>query len=296
MRSNAVTLGLAAAVLLIVVAVAAGRPAAEPSRPEAGLKARGAMLRAELVRRHREGASSPEPEAAAGAVKEPAPEEIVVRPARQSLAERGFVFKSMGSLVLREEKLALLRKALEGGDAGSKSRALSLLAGVRGTEAMALAVGVLESDGPSWLRLQAAGVLGELGEVAAVGPLLEASRAEDLHLRAGVGVALDRLGLPGPLQELIGTLSEMLDHPDGGRREDAVDLLSTVRTSAACGVLAKALGDRTNRRIREAAADALGQTRLPEAIPLLEGALHDDEPGVRQAAQAALALLRTAKP
>lgn len=312
MRSKSMHRASAIVVIVIAgaVAVAAGRSPAEHACPEAALKVKVSELRAEVARL-RGGRGVPDVEQPpAGSGETPSERQVEVAeggeaplpleaiPAllgSRSRAEQGLGLKAIGSLALREDKVALLREVLEGGDAAMKSRALPLLKTVGGAESVALAAGVLRKDGPSWLRAQAALALGELGDAAALAPLIDASRTGDLQVRAGAVAALDRLGQPAPLQELIGTLAEMLDHPDGRMREDAVGLLSTFRTPAVFSTLAKALGDRTNSRIREAAADALGQARLAEAIPFLEGALHDSEPGVRQAAQHALDAIRTAK-
>jgi HEAT repeat protein len=209
--------------------------------------------------------------------------------------ERGGGLRGLGSLASRAEKIAILRETLDGADAGTKSRALSLLKTVGGADAVALAAGVLQGGGPSWLRSQAASVLGDLGDPAALGPLLDVSREEDLQVRAYAVAALDQLGHAAPLRETLTALAGLLDHPDGRKREDAVELLSTFRTPAVLPALAVALVDPTNSRIREAAADALGRTRRLEAVPYLEGALGDSEPGVREAARRALDAIREAR-
>jgi len=209
--------------------------------------------------------------------------------------EQKLALRTAASLATRDEKLVLVRDLLAGSDASLKSRALSVLRGLPGPEAAALAVGVLRKDGPSWLRAQAASVLAELGDPTAVPSLLDAARSEEWDVRAGAAAALDRFGHSGPLRELIGGLVEMLDHPDGGKREDAVFLLSSLQTPATLPGLLKALGDPTNSKIREAAADALGRSRLPEAIPSLEAAAADPDANVREAARAAIESLRKSR-
>lgn len=311
MTFKSAQLASAVAVVAIATAVAVRSPVEDPESRNA-LKAKIAELRAEIARLRVERGALDEqrppeesremPSAGPARPVEPsearkAPhslEEIRSLLRSRSRAQQGLGLKALGSLTLRDDPLPLLKEILEGSDAGMKSRALSLLKALGGAESAALAVGVLQKDGPSWLRSQAASVLGDLGDSAALSSLLDASRTGDLQVRAGAAAALNQFGQPAPLQELIATLAEMLDHPDGRMREDAVDLLSTFRTPAVFSTLAKALGDRTNSRIRESAADALGQTRLAEAIPYLEGALNDSEPGVRRAAQHALDTLRTA--
>jgi HEAT repeat protein len=156
----------------------------------------------------------------------------------------------------------------------------------------ALAAGVLRKDGPSWLRAQAASVLGEIADPSALPVLLEVARTDDLDVRASAASSLDRLGHSAPLQDLIATLAEMLGHRDGGKREDAVSLLSSLQTPSTMPSLVRALGDPTNSRVREAAAEALGRSRLAPAIPALEAALDDPEPRVREAARQAIDTLR----
>ncbi|HEX7897528.1 MAG TPA: HEAT repeat domain-containing protein [Planctomycetota bacterium] len=285
MRIQPLVLAPAIAAIAITVALAAGRSPAP--RPGSGIprKADVAEPRAPDV----ESPSDRPPEAAPLPIKD-----IPALLKSRNPAERGRGLRALGSLASRAERIAALRETLNGADTGTKSRALSLLKAVGGADAVSLAAGVLRADGPSWLRAQAASVLGDLGDASALAPLLDVSRGEDLQVRAGAVAALDQLGHAAPLRELIGTLAEMLDHPDGRKREEAVDLLSTFRTPAVFPALAVALGDRTNSRIREAAADALGQSRRAEAAPYLEGALGDAEPGVREAARRGLDAIRDA--
>jgi len=277
---------LASIAILGLIAVAATRaPSEDPS-----LQAKVAGLQAEVARlRTIPAAASIEPLAPAV----PAPSDAPKPPARnRNRTEQKLALRAVGSIADRDEKLALLRDLLQGSDASLRSHALSILRGLRGPDAAALAVGVLQKEGPSWLRAQAASVLADIADPSAVPALLDASRSDEWDVRAGAASALDRFGHSGPLRELIAGLVEMLDHRDGGKREDAVFLLSSLQTPSTLPGLLKALGDSTNSRIREAAADALGRSRLPEAIPTLEAAAGDPEPSVREAARAAIESLR----
>lgn len=273
---------LAAIAIVVGIAVAATRPSPE----DPALRAKIVRLQAEVARLR---AVPPGPAEPAGRTAPSVP------PAAQAQPRGKPDLRSVASIADREEKLALLRDLMRGSDAGLKSRALSILRDLRGPEAAALAVGVLQKDGPSWLRAQAAGVLGEIADPTAMPALLEASRSEDWDIRAGAAAALDRFGHSGPLQELIAGLVGMLDHRDGGKREDAVFLLSSLRTPSALPGLVKALGDPTNSRIREAAADALGRSQFAAAIPYLETAAADPEPNVREAARLAIESLRQSR-
>jgi HEAT repeat protein len=277
------------AAIAILIAVAANRRSSED--PE--LKARLAALQSEVARLR---AARPGPEASA-APESPVPPTPTPQPQAppanaRSRNESRRRLQAAGSVVDREEKMTLLRDLLGGSDASLNSRALAMLREFRGPDAAALAAGVLRKEGPSWLRAQAASVLGEMAEPSALPALLEAAQAEDLDVRASAASSLDRLGHSAPLHDLIGLLSGMLEHHDRGKREDAVFLLSSLQSPSALPPLVRALGDATNSRVREAAAEALGRSKFDQAIPPLEAALDDPEPQVRDAARRAIDALR----
>jgi len=258
-----------------IAVAAAGRDPAPESRPATNARRASAVQPAPAL---------PEPVL-------PAPERAPSRIARRREASRGL--QAVDAALGRDEKIARLKDVLRGKDLPLKSRVFPYLRAIGGPEAVALAVEVLQGEGPPWLRARAADLLGELGLPAAFPALLDAARSEDLVVRASAAAALDRLGQPAPLWELIGTLSERLDDPDVAKRAEAVDILGGLPARAAWPALAKALGDPADRRLREAAADALGRSRRAEAVPFLEKALQDPEPGVRRAAERALGTIRT---
>ena len=204
-----------------------------------------------------------------------------------SRGDRTRALRAIGSLENREEKVSLLREALASGDVGTRMRALGMLKDIGGTESVDLALGVLQGDGPSWLKGRAAATLGGLGGPESVGALLEAYRSEDLRTRTGAALALNRLGQPGPIQEMIPAATAMLDHPDGAVREDGVELLGKLGTLSVLAPLGRALQD-PNSRVRREAVSALGRTRLTEAVPLLEQALSDPSPSVSGGAKRAI--------
>jgi HEAT repeat protein len=283
-RGTRHTSAAAAIAIVVLIAVAATRPS--PGDP--ALQAKIACLEAEVGRLRaarttatlHESPGAPSPSASVARTESP----------RKRVGAPGL--RTLASITDRQEKLKLLRDLLHGSDAGLKSRALSTLRDFHDAEAAALVLPVLRVSGPSWLRAQAASVLGDIADPSALPALLEAAQSDDWDIRAGAASSLDRFGHAGPLQQLIANLVELLDHPDGGRREDAVCLLSSLQTPSALPGLVKALGDPTNSRIREAAADALGRSRLAAAIPYLETATGDPEPNVREAARLAIESLR----
>ena len=145
MRIKRLVLVPAIAALAITVAWAAGRSPAASLGLEGARKPALATLQAEAAR----------PDA--GGVERPSPRPLEVAPIKgiaallksRNPAERGRGLQGLGSLPSRAEKIAILRETLDGADAGTKSRALSLLKTVGGADAVALAAGVLRAGGPS---------------------------------------------------------------------------------------------------------------------------------------------------
>ena len=92
------------------------------------------------------------------------------------------------------------------------------------------------------------------------------------------------------------TLGGMLENPDGGVREDAIDLFTKIPLPGSLPYLVKALGDPSNSHLREDAADAMAAQRMTEALPYLERALQDPAANVRKAAERAIERIKSAKP
>jgi HEAT repeat protein len=196
----------------------------------------------------------------------------------------------------RRQKLALLRAMVESGDRSLVSRAVPILKKMGDPESVALLSTVLSTEGPAGPRWQAAVALGDLGDPSAIGPLREAFRSSDLQVRSAAGYALDKFGQPEPAQAAMQTIAGMLQSPDGGIREDAVDMLTHIPMPGSLPLLVSALGDGTNNHVREDAADALGARKMVEALPYLEKALQDPAANVREAAQRAINRIKSAKP
>jgi len=204
--------------------------------------------------------------------------------------------KEIDLMTDRPQKLALLRLMVESGDQGQRSRAVSMLKKMGGPEAVALILSVLSQEGSSSARMQAAVALGELGDPSAIPALQDAWRTGDVQVRSGVAVGLDKFGQREPAQAMVRTLAGMLESSDGGIREDAVDILTHVPMPGSLPLLVSALGDPTNNHLREDAADAMGAQRLVDALPFLEKALQDPAQNVREAAQRAIARIKSTKP
>jgi hypothetical protein len=158
----------AVAAIAILIAVAASRPPSE----EPVLRARIAGLRAEVAQLRSAQGGSSDDRAPSPATATPWKSPVL---ASRVQARHDPRYQAARAAMPREEKLSLLRDLLKGSDPSLKSRALSLLRGLQGPDAAACAVSVLQGDGPSWLRAQAASVLGEIADPSALPALLEAS-------------------------------------------------------------------------------------------------------------------------
>jgi len=296
----------------IVSGRSGGDPVSAPSetRSLAALRARVAELEAERALRPEPPARPPESPAApatepeeksAAAAKPGAAAPLSIDQIRALLKspkkeDQSRALQEIEAMTDRRQKLALLRAMIESGDRGLVSRAVPMLRKMGDPESVALLATVLATDGPAGPRWQAAVALGDLGDPSAISPLREACRSSDLQVRAAAGYALDKFGQPEPAQAAMQTIAGMLQSPDGGIREDAVDLLTHIPMPGSLPLLVTALGDATNNHVREDAADALGARKMVEGLPYLEKALQDPAANVREAAQRAINRVKSSKP
>ena len=145
---------------------------------------------------------------------------------------------------------------------------------------------LLEHENPEY-RAAAAAALGELGDVRALQPLVQALHADvDAGVRAAAAEALGALGnaeAVGPLAQSLG-----LD-TDASVRAVAAAALGVLGDESALEPLAQSLSVDPEPKVRAAAASALGEVRGPEALlPLLQARSEDESSAVRSAATAAL--------
>lgn len=125
--------------------------------------------------------------------------------------------------------------------------------------------------------------LGEIGDVRAVQPLIEALRADDVSLRSDIIEALLKLG-----EIAVRPLIFALTSPDINVRRGAAFALGLFRHELAVVPLLGALNLDEASSVRAAAADALADCADARAVEPLIRALKDDDPAVREAAVRAL--------
>ena len=127
-------------------------------------------------------------------------------------------------------------------------------------------------------------VLGSIGDVRAVRPLVQALGDEDESVRWGARWALQKLG-GAVVRSLVKTLEE---DEDPRARMDAAVALGVIGDSSAVPTLVSALSDESEG-VREAAERALVEIGDKKAVSSLEGLLKHHDEKVREHAQRALA-------
>ncbi len=136
------------------------------------------------------------------------------------------------------------------------------------------------------VQYEAVEALGDLGDPAAVTPLVEVlSRDEYSAVRWKAAEALSKIGTPA-VGELIGALS----NPDEDVRWKAAIALGDIGDARAIDPLIGLLGD-PDRFVKSRVAYALGKIGQPAVHPLT-GALNNGDPGVKWGAAIALGMIK----
>jgi HEAT repeat protein len=143
---------------------------------------------------------------------------------------------------------------------------LGKLGDVRAVEPLVTAL----KDEARYVQAAAAEALGKLGDVQAVGPLVAALKDEDMNVREAAVRALGELGDAGT-KSLITALKD----GDGNVRKTAAEVLGKLGDVRAVEPLVTALKDEAWWYVREAAAEALGKLGDVRAVEPLVAALKD---------------------
>ncbi len=185
------------------------------------------------------------------------------------------------------ELLEKARAALRDADAQERIAALHLVQ-AQSLTAMLPEVGAsLRDDEDVGVRYQAAKTLAQFADPAALPPLLDGLRDEDMYVRVQVTAALIRIGAPA-----VDGLTEALGDARPAVRRAAAKALGKIdhADAAALQALGAALDD-TDAGQRRFAAQALGRLGATEAVEMLGAALRDPDAQARNAAAAALQAL-----
>lgn len=154
-----------------------------------------------------------------------------------------------------------------------------------GEAAVPALIGLLKED--AWgAATGAVYCLGEIGDVRAVQPLIEALRAEEVSLRADITEALLKLG-----DITVRPLIYALNHADAQVRRGGAQALGLLRDPLAVVPLNGALNMDESPLVRAAAADAVASFLDERSIEPLISAAADDDPAVREAAIRALGIV-----
>lgn len=137
-------------------------------------------------------------------------------------------------------------------------------------------------------KIEAARLLGRLGDARAVDPLITLLADERYYVRREVSRALGQIGEPA--LERLGTLAQS-EVP--ATREAGVEALGAISSPRALNLIMDALSDQAPG-VRGAAVRALGESGSEAAVPTLMSLLRDESGTLR--AQAASSLARLGKP
>ena len=121
------------------------------------------------------------------------------------------------------------------------------------------------------VRGQAAAILGNIGDKRSVPFLLEALQGEFYTVRAKAALALGQIRDA----QAISALTNALHDREPDVRAAAARGLSPFADPRTFEAIGNVLLDDPQIEVRQAAAESLGNTRRPEAIPYLVDALHD---------------------
>jgi HEAT repeat protein len=121
------------------------------------------------------------------------------------------------------------------------------------------------------LRIQAATMLGRIGDAAAVPALLDALRGEFYTVRAAAALALGEIGHSRAIESLLVALKD----PEPQVRIAALKALGKFREPGTFEAMANLLLDDPEIDVRQAAARALGASKHPAALSFLMEALAD---------------------
>jgi hypothetical protein len=139
------------------------------------------------------------------------------------------------------------------------------------------------TDLPNWVRVALVRAVADCRLTVLV-PVLRRLPDATPELQRAAWDALIRLGASPSADDL----KPALESPDPAVRAEAVHSLVSATGAAAIPEATKLALNDSDQTVRVAALDALGESRLPEALPSLEQAFASPEPAVRQAAGRAI--------
>jgi len=190
--------------------------------------------------------------------------------------------RAVDKLVDQRLKKELLLAFLPCKDEDLRYGILMKLAALIGQECLPLMQKALVSDPSAWIRRNAATQLGTLGGEGTIEALLQAAHDDDLYVQVNVAAALNRLGQPGAVSDLLPRLTKDLDHPDDAVRREAVENLAALKSAQVIPFLIRALKD-ANGDVRQQANVGLARLEVPEVVPAMEALKKD--PAMAEAAR-----------
>ena len=190
----------------------------------------------------------------------------------------GWALGEIGGTEAERRLIALL----DDRDAKVRRTAAEGLGKLRNRNATDALIRHLEKDEAPDVRVAAATALGNTGDPAAISPLLNLLKADDIYVRQAADAALASIR-PSD----IGALSKELRDESPKVRSEAVQRLGASRNPNVVPELIRMLVD-DEPQVADTAASALASFRDPESLSRMVPALDDPSPRIRQGIASAL--------
>jgi HEAT repeat protein len=228
----------------------------------------------------------------------PEPQDVIAEVRRLLLSEKE-EDRSRGEFLLRRvpdgpEKKELILLALASPDPELRSSALNDLVRLFGPDAVPYVQAMLKSDSEAYLRRIAAELLGSLGGTGTMEALLGAVHDPERYVQVTAAGALNRLGQPGPAEDLVLRVTADLSSPDSAIRGEAVKDLTLLKLPSTIPILLRSLRD-SDSFVRGRAAAGLAELDSPDLAASLEALSKDPNPDVAYSAKVALIRYRRSK-
>jgi hypothetical protein len=184
-------------------------------------------------------------------------------------------------------KIELCREELSCRGAGFRYSAIYKLHDLLGADEVPILKNVLRTEPEAYIRRLSAQLLGLHGDPGTLDALLEAYRDPDPTVQVTAAASLNRLGQPGPAEELLPKLASSLRDPDGAVRREAVGDIRRLRLLSSAPLILQSFRD-SNGDVRWDAARGLVDLDPPGLLSTLEDLRKDPDPNVVEAAEAGI--------
>jgi HEAT repeat protein len=190
-------------------------------------------------------------------------------------------------------RIELYREELSCKGAGFRYTALWRLHDLLGADEVPILKTILRSEPEAYVRRLSAQLLGLHGDPGTLDVLLQAYRDPDPTVQVTAAASLNRLGQPGPAEEIFPRLAPSLRDPDGAVRREAVGDICRLGLLSSAPLILQSFRD-SNGDVRFAAARGVVDLDPPGLRSTLDELRKDPDPNVVEAADFAIKMYERA--